>query len=151
MNLVRFNKPNGQFPWRSPGFDGFSNYVDQLFDVNGCRDENNKFAPPANIIETNENFRIEIAAPGFDKSDFNIHLENDNLNISKEAEKESAENNEKFSRKEYSYNSFKRTFVLSKNIDTNSINAEYKDGILKVILPKMEHAKEKPARDIKIS
>ncbi|MFC2097810.1 Hsp20/alpha crystallin family protein, partial [Bacteroidota bacterium] len=125
-------------------FNGFNNVDDWRID--DCES-----APPANIVETKDDFRIEIAAPGFMKKDFNIHIEKDLLSISKELEDQKEEENEKYSRKEFSYSSFKRTFKLSNLIDKENISAEYKNGILKVKLPKLEEAKDKPARDIKIA
>ena len=151
MNLVRFNNSNRNFGWSSPVFDDFSGYIDRINGLNNCKEGHDRSAPLANISETKEKFNIEIAAPGFNKKDFKINLENNILSISSEVVNNNEDKVEKYSRKEFYYNTFKRTFSLSKNIDTEKISAEYKNGILRIILPKLEEAKEKPIRDIKIS
>jgi len=106
--------------------------------------------PPANIIESKFDFRIEMAVPGFEKSDFKINLDKKMLSIS--LDKNVDENTEeKCNYKEFNYNKFSRTFRLSDKIDKENINALYKNGLLQVVLPKKEDAIEKPARQIKIS
>ena len=147
MSLVKFNNPSRRIDWYSPVMKDFFNGFNDFGD---CRIENSGPTPPANIVETKDEFKIEIAAPGFNKKDFSIHLEKDQLSISKEIENKKEEEKENYSRKEFSYEGFKRTFQLSNLIDKESITAEYKNGILNVKLPKMEEAKDKPARDIKI-
>lgn len=108
-----------------------------------------KSKPAANVIEGKEDFRIEIAAPGLNKSDFNIQLEKDTLSISAKVEKATKEG-VKYSRKEFDYNEFKRTFHLPKTIDKTKIEAKFEDGILYLTLAKKEEAKELPARKIAI-
>lgn len=108
-----------------------------------------KSKPAANVIEGKEDFRIEIAAPGLNKSDFNIHLEKDTLSISAKVENAIKEG-VKYSRKEFDYNEFKRTFHLPKTIDKTKIEAKFEDGILYLTLAKKEEAKELPARKIVI-
>lgn len=112
----------------------------------------NTTLPAVNIKETDEDFRIEVAAPGMDKKDFNIHLENNQLTISSERKNETSEVEDYYMRKEFSYQSFQRTFNLSENlVDSDRINAKYIDGVLRISLPKKEEAKPKPAKQIKIS
>lgn len=108
-----------------------------------------KSRPAVNVIEGKEDFRLEIAAPGLKKSDFNIHVEKDVLTISAKVENEKIEGI-KYSRKEFDYNEFKRTFHLPKTIDTTKIEAKFEDGILYLTLAKKEEAKELPARKITI-
>ncbi len=109
--------------------------------------------PAVNIMETPEKYVVEMAAPGLDKSDFQIELHDDVLTISSEARKSNAlENGERFARREFSYLSFRRTFNLNKRVvDEGAIEATYQNGILKLNLPKREEAKEKPVRVIEIS
>ena len=92
-----------------------------------------------------------MAVPGFKKSDFKIGLENEKLSISAEIKVEEGEKEANFTRKEFSYESFKRTFILPETVDEGAINANYNNGILTVSIPKKEEAKPKPARTIEIS
>ncbi|MCX6284763.1 MAG: Hsp20/alpha crystallin family protein [Bacteroidetes bacterium] len=107
--------------------------------------------PAANIVEQNESFLLEIAAPGLKKDDFKIHLENSVLTISAEIEDEKKEEGKNYTRKEFYYGSFSRSFTLPKTIDLESIKADYQEGILKVTMPKREEAKLETKKEIKIS
>jgi HSP20 family protein len=107
--------------------------------------------PKVNIKETDEGFEVEMAVPGFKKDNFNISVENEELLISAEVEENNEEKNEQFTRREFGYASFQRTFVLPESVDGEKIKASYEDGILNVMLPKKEEAKPKPARTIKVS
>lgn len=108
-------------------------------------------APAVNVLETSEGFRIEVAAPGLQKSDFKLNLDHNRLTISAEKEKKGEETNEKYTRREFSYSSFQRTFTLPTTVDGEKINATYVDGVLNVELPKREEAKVKPSRTIEIA
>lgn len=106
--------------------------------------------PAANIIENEKDFVIELAVPGMSKEDFNIKLEDDILSISVE-HKEAEENEEKnYSRREFRYDGFTRSFSLSENINQEKIKADYKNGVLSITLPKSEETKIK-GREIRIS
>jgi len=107
--------------------------------------------PAANIIENNESFQLEIAAPGLVKDDFKINLDNNILTISAEIEDEKREEGKNYSRKEFYYGSFSRSFTLPKTIDLDKIKADYDNGILKIALPKKEEAKVEMKKEIKIS
>ncbi len=107
--------------------------------------------PAVNIVEGKDNFQIEVAAPGLDKNDFKINVDGNVLTISSEKEEKKKEDDKKFMRREFSYTSFSRSFTLPDNVEENKINANHKDGILTVKIPKKEEAKEKPSREIKIS
>ncbi len=148
MKLVRCNDSNGNLRWHSPKFENFSDYIDRFYGLGNINNDFYRSAPPANIIETADKFRIEIAAPGSEKKDFNIKIDNNLLSISREIEKKNEDKGEKYSSREFNNKSFKRTFSLSKNIDTDKISADYKSGILNVYMPKMELAKEKPSREV---
>jgi len=104
---------------------------------------------PVNIKESDSGYIIEVIAPGFEKSDFKINLDQDILTISAE-KKESTEaaENEKQIRKEYNVRTFKRSFTLDNKIDSNKIEAEYVNGILILNLPKKESVKT--SHDIEI-
>ncbi len=107
--------------------------------------------PAVNVVESEEGFRIEVAAPGLQKSDFKLNLEKNQLTISAEKEQKEESKNEKYTRKEFKYASFQRTFTLPNTVDGDRIEANYADGILNIALPKREEAKEKPARQIEIA
>ena len=106
--------------------------------------------PAVNIAEDGNGFRIEVAAPGLGKDDFNIHVEKRMLEISSEKEASSESKDEKYHRKEFSFRSFKRTFSLPEYADIDNIKASYNNGVLMVSVPKLDQAKEKPARAISI-
>lgn len=99
--------------------------------------------PAVNVAETETEFHIELAIPGVKKENFKINIEKDQLNVSAEQEKEDAENTvlKKYSRKEFNYTSFSRTFTLPESADQNNILAEYTDGVLFVTIGKKEEAK----------
>ena len=108
--------------------------------------------PAVNISEDSDKFTVEMNAPGFSKEDFQINVENNTLTISVEKKSENEENNSKFTRKEFEYHSFERSFNLPKDhIKEDGISASYDSGILKLTLPKADEVKPKPARVIEIS
>lgn len=148
MTLVRMSRPVSHMN-RTHGYRTFSELANEM--INEERVCNQHFAiPPANIIESKFDFTIEIAAPGFEKSDFKIDLDKNLLTISLDKTvDENAE--EKYNLKEFNFNSFNRSFRISEKINTEKINAIYKNGLLQITLPKREEAIEKPAREIKIS
>ncbi len=100
--------------------------------------------PAVNIIENELGFRLEVAAPGLQKDDFKLNLENNLLTVSAKTETKTEETLEKYTRQEFSFGSFSRSFKLPNSIDSEQINAAYNDGILKVELPKKEEAKKYP-------
>ena len=107
--------------------------------------------PKVNIKETADAFMVEVAVPGLKKSDFKLDLDNQVLTISTESKEENEHKEENYTRREFGYSAFKRTFTLPDSVNDEKINANYTDGILSVLLPKKEEAKQKPARSIKIS
>lgn len=107
--------------------------------------------PAVNVVENQESFRIEVAAPGLKKEDFKLNLNHNNLTISASKEESNEEKkDEKYTRREFSYTSFQRTFTLPTSIDVENIRASYADGVLSIELPKREEAKVKPPRQIEI-
>ena len=102
-------------------------------------------SPSVNIVEHDAHFTMQLAAPGLQKSDFNINIENDYLVISaeKQTEKEETGNQGKFTRREFNYSSFKRSFQLDENINREGIAASYENGVLSITLPKKEETWKK--------
>ncbi len=140
-NLVNFNSGINSI------FDdlfnnSFSNFVGSDFVSN---------VPSVNIAESSDNFRIELAAPGLDKGDFDINIEKNTLTISAKKEMSNEVNEKKFTRKEFSYSSFARSFQLPEGVESNAIEANYENGILGIVLPKKEEAKELPPRAIQVN
>jgi len=107
--------------------------------------------PKVNIKEVADAFIVEMAVPGLKKSDFNIHLDKHVLSISAEIKEENKEEDAGYTRREFGYSSFKRTFTLPETVEDDNIKATYNEGILSIHLPKKEEAKHKPARTIDIS
>lgn len=109
------------------------------------------FIPSANITERDKDFLIELAAPGMAKKDFKVELENNTLTISSEKEEKHEDKKDGVSRKEFSYNSFSRSFRLPENSKADKIEAEYENGILKVAIPKKEVTVSKAKKEIAVS
>ncbi len=109
--------------------------------------------PAVNVRETDNDFTLELATPGLSKEDFDIELDNDVLTISSEtkSEEETKNNEGRYTRKEFNYRKFKRSFSLPDTVDINGVDASYRDGVLLVTLPKKEEAKIQPKRLIEIS
>lgn len=107
--------------------------------------------PAVNIREDEKKFTLELAVPGIERKDLKIDINEDVLTISSETKNESEDNKEGYKRKEFSYSSFCRSFQIPENVNQDKIEANYKDGILTVGLPKMEEEKNKITRQIKIS
>ena len=132
----------------------FNNLFDEFFTPNFPQAVvKNGFAsrPSINVIETDEGYRIEVAAPGLSKEDFKVSIEKDLLTISAEKQNSEESKEEKFTRREFNFSSFKRSFHLPETVDAQNINASYENGVLHVGLAKREEAKELPARTIEIS
>jgi HSP20 family protein len=130
--------------------DFFPVFSNSFFRENFLNDSDWTNSPAVNIAEDGNGFRIEVAAPGLGKEDFKINVEKRMLEISSEKESSTETKDSTYHRKEFSYSSFKRTFSLPENTDIENIKASYNNGILYVIVPKLDQAKEKPARAISI-
>jgi HSP20 family protein len=113
----------------------------------------NTTIPLVNIKEGNENFEVEMAAPGMDKKDFKVELDGNLLTITSEKEIQNEEKDgERYSRREFSYQSFQRSFQLPKDVvDADKIEAKYEHGVLRLVIPKKEEAKPRPPKMIQIS
>ncbi|MCD9855468.1 Hsp20/alpha crystallin family protein [Epilithonimonas sp. JDS] len=107
--------------------------------------------PSVNIKEDEHNFEVEVAAPGMEKQDFQITLEANLLTISSAKKNQTEEKNEHYTRREFSYQSFQRTFELAQDVvDEEHIEAKYENGVLKLTIPKTEEAKKPVRRLIEI-
>ncbi len=150
MTLVK--RSSNSFPTFPRLFDDF--FTRDLFDwgFQNFSDIHSSL-PNVNIMETDDAFEVEMAAPGMDKKDFNIELDNGVLKISAQKKSENSDKKEnKIIRQEYNYQSFQRTFHLSKNVvDESKVEAAYQDGLLKILVPKKEEAKALPPRTIQIN
>lgn len=145
MTLVKFK--NNSMPVVPTFFDTI--FGKDFFDYNG-----NHLAttiPATNIKETKENYSLELAVPGMKKSDFKIEINNSVLTISTEKEMSNEETENNFTRKEFSYHSFSRSFNLPQTVNKDAIAASYTDGVLCINIPKKEEAKENSAYDIQVS
>jgi HSP20 family protein len=110
-----------------------------------------KRVPSVNVSENEKEFLIEMAAPGLQKSDFKVEIDNGVLTISSEKEEEKNEEQKNYKRREYSYSSFSRSFVLPENTNPEQISAKYENGVLNVTVPKKEATLTKAAKEIKVS
>ena len=140
----------------SENFPAWTSFIDELFNDKLDSVKNTDFStgissPKVNIKESVDAYILEMAVPGFKKSDFVIDLENETLSVSTEIKQEEGQTKENYTRKEFGYASFKRTFILPDTVEVDKIEATYTDGILSLNIPKREEAKPKPARTIKIS
>ena len=149
MNLI---KRNGN---QMPGFN--RSFFDDIFGRELFNWENNNFSttsttlPSVNIKETTDTYEVEVAAPGLAKSDFKVTLDGNLLTISSEKQSQKENEQENFTRREFSYQSFQRSFELPKNVvDEENISARYENGLLQLSIPKKEEAKQKPPRLIEI-
>ena len=139
-------------------FNNYPSVFDQLFDTdlfdwnNRNYSDTNTTLPSVNIKENADAFKVEMAVPGFDKKDFKIELNQNVLTISSEKKVENeTKNDEHFTRREYSYQSFCRSFTLPEAANGDKISAKYDNGILNIEIPKREEAKPKPMRQIAIA
>lgn len=112
--------------------------------------QNKMNIPSVNIKETTKEYKVEMAAPGLERKDFKIEVENHTLMISAEKEEEKKEEGVDYSRKEFSYNSFERTFTLPEDVKEGNIDAKYENGILQILIPKKEVAAAKPVKQIQV-
>jgi HSP20 family protein len=128
-------------------------YMPNFFDDDFLSSLSNRTTsmPSVNIREDEKFYTLELAVPGMDKKDLKIDINEDVLTISSESKNESEESKDGYKRKEFSYSSFCRSFYIPENVTRDKIEANYKDGILTVGLPKQEEEKNKISRQIEIS
>jgi HSP20 family protein len=143
-NLVKTNSL-----W--PGASSVDQFLNDTF--SSWRNEMNEGSrvPRVNIAETDGEFLVEMAAPGMKRDNFHIELDNDILVISGGMKNSKEDQNSSYTRKEFSYESFRRSFHLPNSVEMEKIQAKYEDGLLRLLIPKKEEARRKPPRRIKIS
>ncbi|ODS80685.1 MAG: heat-shock protein [Cytophagaceae bacterium SCN 52-12] len=148
MSLIKRNRDS---------FPTFPALVDDFFGRELFNWGNSNFSPTGtsvpsvNIRENDETFVVELAAPGMQKSDFNIQLDGNTLTISSSKQQEDERKDGNYSRREFSYQSFQRSLVLPKDVvNEDGISARYENGLLEVTIPKKEEAKRKQPRTIEI-
>ena len=136
MTLVKFNnnRNNTLMP-------GFNDVFDSIFNDTFFSDRMVSRVPAVNISESDNSYHVELAAPGLKKEDFKISLDKNVLSVSADKKTETVDENKKFSKREYSYQSFSRSFTLPESADHSKIEADYTDGILKLTITKKEEAK----------
>ena len=146
MKLAVRNRSNG-FPTFNSIFNEILN--DDFFNARPIASN----LPAVNIKQSEADFSLELAIPGLGKDDIKISIDKDLLTISSEIEKKDEEKDEngKYTRREFSYHAFKRSFTLPETVDTDKIGAKFENGVLYLHLPKREEALPKPARQIEIS
>ena len=120
--------------------------LSDCYDVKGCYCK-----PSANVIERNDKFVLEMAAPGLNKEDFELKLDKKVFTIKSEFKTSELPEDQQMIRQEFCYNGFERSFELPDSVNTDGISAMYEKGVLKVDFPKLEEAKVKPVRQIEIS
>ncbi len=151
MSLVKTKNGNGSGSMmpaidRPLGFPSFfSDTLERLWS-----DETLNWMPAVNIRERAEDFVIDLAVPGMDKKDFSVEVDNGVLTVSGERKDETEDQNDKHTRREFYYGSFRRTFSLPDSADAEKVNASYKDGILTLRVSKREESKLKPKRRVEI-
>jgi HSP20 family protein len=149
MTLMKRN--GGFFPSMPSFFDDFLTRDLMNWGVNPSRSQ---MVPAVNILEDEHKYSVEVAAPGLKKDDFKVEIDNNVLTISSEKEEKHEEKDEhgNYTRREFSYASFNRSFNLPDDvIEVDKVNAKYENGVLKLDLPKKEAARPKPVKTIKIS
>ncbi len=146
MSLIKWRSPSDLMP-------AFPNWVDNIFrddDFFANRWTREMTVPAVNVQETDKEFRLEVAAPGMKKEDFKLEVKEGMLYISAEKKTEKEEKDEHYTRREFSYSTFSRSFWLPENVKADEIKAVYKEGILNLVLPKVKVEKKAPAKMIEI-
>jgi HSP20 family protein len=128
--------------WLSDFFD-----TDRFFDSDWMKKQS---MPAVNVKESDRGFEIEVAAPGLSKKDFNIKVEDRILTISSEKKEEKEEKEKDYTRKEFSYSSFSRSFALPENVNEEDVKAQYTDGVLRLNLTKKALPKGKETKAIEV-
>ncbi|PWG78617.1 Hsp20/alpha crystallin family protein [Pararcticibacter amylolyticus] len=136
MSLVKFN--NGKSNALVPGIDDI---FESFFNDSFLSDRMISRVPAVNICETENEYHIELAAPGLKKEDFKINLDRNMLSVSVEQKPQNAEESKKYNKREFNYTSFVRSFALPDSADNARIEAEYKDGLLSIVVAKKEEAR----------
>jgi HSP20 family protein len=136
--------------WPSSGGSLLSNFFDddRFFTSPWLRGQE---IPAMNVRETDNNFEVELAVPGYKKEDFNVSVDNGILTISAERKQENEKKDDNYTRKEFSCSSFSRSFRLPEHVDQESIKANFKDGVLNLMIDKTDRGKVKQSKTIPVS
>jgi HSP20 family protein len=150
MTLVKFKNNNG---FRREAYTPsiFTDFFNDYFSGGMSPKVFTASVPAVNIHETENEFSVELAVPGMKKSDFKIEVESGVLTISAELNEEKESQDVNYTRKEFSYSSFERSFTMPDSVNPDKISASYENGVLALSLPKKEESKVKPAKEIKVS
>lgn len=153
MTLVKFKRPlvNGQTSNQAVPFSPFTDLLENFFAENLYAREHSSFVPAVNLSEDENQFLIELSAPGYQKENFKLEMNKNVMSISGNHEEEKQSEEKRFSRKEYTRGSFLRKFTIPEGANVEAISAQYENGILKISIPKLEEAKDKGPKEIKIS
>ena len=147
MGTQALTKPNEMMP---SVFDDFFKPWNEWFDKGSLWGRVMQ-VPAVNITEHKDFYLVSLGAPGLKKKDFKIDVDGNMLTISSEMEENKEEKDKKFTRKEYNYSSFSRSFSLPEEINKEKIEAKYEDGVLKISLPRTEEAKKPSAKHISVN
>ena len=142
MTLVRYN--NNNYAPKT-----FSSLLDKFFDDTVKEGKVYRFLPDVDLAESEKNYELHVAVPGLNKEDFHIEIQDKSLTVSGERKFVQEENNTLFKSVETKYGSFSRTFTLPENVNSEKIEAEYVNGILKIAIPKDETKKLKSTITVK--
>lgn len=146
MSLINWKKKNG-----APSLSSLVENFFQDDDVFFRNWSERKHVPAINVKDNEDSYCLEVIAPGKKKEDFDLKVEKGVLTISSENQSETKESKDNYTRKEFSYDAFSRSFWLPENILEEDIKAEYKEGVLNITIPKMEVEETSTAKKIEIS
>jgi HSP20 family protein len=151
MTLIKWNNPSKGLDKRSQFTPSLENFFNDFFNNDLTSREYAGYVPSVNITENEKSYNIGVSAPGFDKNDFHVQVEDGVLTIAGEHKAEKTDESTNFVRKEFNMGSFSRSFNLVDLVDEEKIDAKYENGIVKIELPKSGKAKAKNVKQIKIS
>lgn len=148
MTLVKFNDWNNQAV--AHNYFPFSDLMRNFFGNEGYCDDYNAI-PEANISEDENKYQIELAVPGLEKKDIKVEIDKDILKVSHESLEKKENENHRYSRREFRYNGFTRTFIIPESVDDSKMKAKYENGILMLELPKKPKSEVEQKREIRIT
>lgn len=148
MTLVKFNDWNNQTV--AHNYFPFSDLMRDFFGNEGYCDDYNAI-PEANISEDENKYQIELAVPGLEKKDIKVEIDKDILKVHHESSEKKENENHRYSRREFRYNGFTRTFIIPESVDDSKLKAKYENGILILELPKKQKSEVEQKREIRIS
>ena len=148
MTLIKFQHPRvKRFFENEVNFPGFNNAFDSLLKMDYNYGE---VTPSVNVTENDQEFTMEYLVPGFKKEEIKIALEQNVLTVKAERKSESTDEQKRYTRKEFSFNSYKRSFTLPESIDAEKLTAKHEHGILSIVIPKKTEDKTVTSKEIEI-